>query len=83
MDVTSPNVLDVKKGKSRDVSGQDPKSAPAREMYYGGGYASLKKYDFSWLQKPVIVCCDRTDCGSLFHSVGEAIAKPCLPMAFL
>ena len=27
--------------------------------------------------------CDRTDCGSLFHSVGEAIAKPCLPMVFL
>ena len=26
---------------------------------------------------------DRTDCGSLFHSVGEATAKPCLPMAFL
>ena len=29
------------------------------------------------------MCCDRTDCGSLFHSVGEAIAKPRLPMAFL
>ena len=29
------------------------------------------------------MCCDQTDCGSLFHSVGEAIAKPRLPMAFL
>ena len=29
------------------------------------------------------MCCDRTDCGSLFHSVGEGIAKPRLPMAFL
>ena len=38
---------------------------------------------FSWLQKPVIVCCDQTDCGSLFHSVGEVIAKPRLSMAFL
>ena len=28
--------------------------------------------------KPVIVTCDRTDCGSLFHSVGEALVKPCL-----
>ena len=27
--------------------------------------------------------CDRTDCASLFHKVGEAIAKPHLPMAFL
>ena len=27
--------------------------------------------------------CDRTDCGSLFHSAGEAIAKPRLPMVFL
>ena len=26
---------------------------------------------------------DKTDCGSLFHSVGEAIAKPRLPMSFL
>ena len=33
--------------------------------------------------KPIIVFCDRTDYGSLFHSVGEAIAKPRLPMAFL
>ena len=59
------------------------KLAPTGEMYYGGGYASLNKKVFSWLQKPVIVCYDRTDCGSLFHSVGEAIAKPRLPMAFL
>ena len=29
----------------------------------------------------VIVYCDRTNCGSLFHSVGEAIAKPDLPIA--
>ena len=27
--------------------------------------------------------CDQTDCGSLFHSVGEAIAKLHLPLAFL
>ena len=26
---------------------------------------------------------DRTDCGSLFHSVGEDIAKPRLQVAFL
>ena len=26
---------------------------------------------------------DRTDCGRLFYSVGEAIAKPHLQMAFL
>ena len=29
------------------------------------------------------MCCDQTYGGSLFHLVGEAIAKPCLPMAFL
>ena len=29
------------------------------------------------------MCCDRTNHGSLFHSVGEAIAKPHLSMAFL
>ena len=29
------------------------------------------------------MCCDQTDCESLFHSVGEAIAKPHLPMVFL
>ena len=30
------------------------------------------------------VCCEWTDCESLFHSVGvEAIATPRLPMAFL
>ena len=27
--------------------------------------------------------CDQTDCGSLPHSVGEAIAKPRLSMALL
>ena len=27
--------------------------------------------------------CDQTDCGSLFHSVGEATAKPRLLMVFL
>ena len=52
-------------------------------MFYGGGYASLNKQVFGWLQKPVIVCCDRTDCGGPLHSVGDAIAKHCLPMAFL
>ena len=31
----------------------------------------------------LVVCCVPTDCGSLFHSVGEAIAKSHLPMAFL
>ena len=35
------------------------------------------------MNRPDIVCCDQTDCGSLFHSLGEAIAKPLLPMAFL
>ena len=30
-----------------------------------------------------IVCCDWTDSGSLFHSMGKAIVKPRLPMAFL
>ena len=45
-------------------------------MYCGGGYASLNKQVFSWLRKPVIVCC-------VFHSVGEAIEKPQLPMASL
>ena len=29
------------------------------------------------------MCCDQTDCESLFHSVGDAIAKPRLPMACL
>ena len=29
------------------------------------------------------MCCDWTDCGSLFNSVGEAIAKSRLPKAFL
>ena len=29
------------------------------------------------------MCCDGTDYGSLFHTVGETIAKPHLPMAFL
>ena len=43
IDVTSSNALEVKKGKSRDVSGRDPKLASAREMYYGRGYASLNK----------------------------------------
>ena len=28
------------------------------------------------------MCCDRTDCESPFHSMGEGIAKPLLPMAF-
>ena len=28
------------------------------------------------------MCRDQTDCGSLFHSAVEAIAKPHLPMAF-
>ena len=28
IDVTSSNALEVKKGKSRDVSGRDPKLAP-------------------------------------------------------
>ena len=28
------------------------------------------------------MCCDWTNCGSLFHLVGEAIAKPCPSMAF-
>ena len=27
--------------------------------------------------------CNKTDCGSLVHSVREAIAKSCLPMASL
>ena len=35
--------LKIKKGKSRDVRGHDPRLAPAREMYYGGGYANLNK----------------------------------------
>ena len=43
IDVTSSNALEVKKGKSRDVSGRDPNLEPAREMYYGRGYASLNK----------------------------------------
>ena len=38
---------------------------------------------FNWLRKPVIVCCNCTVCVSLFHSVGETIAKPYLPMTFL
>ena len=53
-----------------------------QEIHYGGGYASLILV-FSWLRKPVIVCYDRTDCGSLFHSLGEASAKPRIPITFL
>ena len=47
------------------------------------GYVSPNKQVFNWLRKSVIVCCDRTDCGSLFHIVGEAIAKHRLTMAIL
>ena len=43
IDVTSSNVLELQKGKSRDMSGQESKLAPAREMYYYGQYASLNK----------------------------------------
>ena len=42
----------------------------------------LFKLVFNRLWKLVIVCCELCDCGGLFHSVGEAIAKPCLPNAF-
>ena len=48
-----------------------------------GGYASLNKWVFNWLRKPGTVCCDWTDCGSVFHSVGGAIAKSHLPMTFV
>ena len=43
MDATSSNALEIKKGKSRNVLGHDPRLAPAKEMYYGGGYANLNK----------------------------------------
>ena len=56
---------------------------PLSEIYCVASYASPNKYVFNWLQKHVIVCCEWTDCGSTFHSVGEAIAKPHLPMACL
>ena len=29
------------------------------------------------------MCCGRSDCGTLFHSIEEAIANPPLSMAFL
>ena len=47
-------------------------------MYYSNTNRFL-----SWFQTLVIECYDRTDCGTLFHSVGEAISKPRLPMAFI
>ena len=67
----------------RKGPGTRSKLTPTGEMCYGGGYASLNKWLFSWLRKPIIVYCDRTGHGSLFHSVVETIAKTRLPMAFL
>ena len=37
----------------------------------------------SFLPKLEMVCCDLTLSGSLFHSTGAAVAKPCLTIAFL
>ena len=73
-------VLEVKKGESRDGPGRDPNWPTL------GGYAMVENmpvYRNSLPRKPIIMCCDRTACRSLFHSVGETIAKSNLPMAFL
>ena len=63
------------------MSGQDPNLAPSRGNIPWWN-VSLNKQVFNWLRNPIIVFCDRTDCVNQFHSVGEAILKPRLPMAF-
>ena len=50
---------------------------------YNSWYASLNRQVLTWLLKSERVCSHLTLSGSMNHSIGAALVKPCMPMAFL